>query len=78
MPTMDGVEAMRLLRRAGFSGRLVALTAGSGEQLQRELMAAGFDIVLFKPVTGNELTDALARLLELPSVPASSATPTAN
>src|SRR5262249_28510079 len=50
MPVMNGPEAAQALRRAGFSNLLVALTAGSGEALESDLRAAGFDAVVFKPV----------------------------
>jgi two-component system, sensor histidine kinase len=66
MPEMSGSEAVHALRRAGYTKSVVALTAGSGEQLERELRSAGFNAVIFKPVTGDELTDTLTRLIELP------------
>jgi signal transduction histidine kinase/CheY-like chemotaxis protein len=67
MPEMGGVEAVQAMRRAGFTNSVVALTAGSGDDVAHELEAAGFSAVVFKPVTGDELTDAVVRLLGLES-----------
>jgi signal transduction histidine kinase/CheY-like chemotaxis protein len=64
MPEMSGIEAVQEMRRSGFTNSVVALTAGSGD-VEHELVAAGFSAVVFKPVTGDELTDALVRLLGL-------------
>ena len=64
MPEMDGVEAVRAMRQAGYLRSVVALTAGSGDQLEHELLDAGFSAVVFKPVTSDELTQVIVRLLE--------------
>jgi signal transduction histidine kinase len=69
MPELSGVDAVQLMRRAGLASTVVALTAGSGEQLAHELRGAGFDAVVFKPVTGDELSDTVTRLLGLPPRP---------
>ena len=65
MPEMSGIEAVQAMRRAGFTNSVVALTAGSGDDVAHELLDAGFSAVVFKPVTGDELTEALVRLLGL-------------
>jgi CheY-like chemotaxis protein len=65
MPEMSGIEAVQAMRRAGFTNSVVALTAGSGDDVAHELVDAGFSAVVFKPVTGDELTEALVRLLGL-------------
>jgi CheY-like chemotaxis protein len=67
MPEMSGVEAVQAMRRSGFTNSVVALTAGSGDDVAHELEAAGFSAVVFKPVTGDELTDAVVRLLGIES-----------
>jgi CheY-like chemotaxis protein len=64
MPEMDGVEAVRAMRGGGYGRSVIALTAGSGDQLEHELISAGFSAVVFKPVTGDELTQVVMRLLE--------------
>jgi signal transduction histidine kinase/CheY-like chemotaxis protein len=65
MPEMSGIEAVQAMRRAGFTNSVVALTAGSGDDVAHELVDAGFSAVVFKPVTGDELTQAIVRLLGL-------------
>jgi len=70
MAGMGGIEAVQAMRRAGFARSVLALTAGSGDQLTSELIAAGFTSVIFKPVTGDELTQTVARLLKLTPVSA--------
>jgi CheY-like chemotaxis protein len=65
MPEMSGIEAVQAMRRAGFTNSVVALTAGSGDDVAHELVEAGFSAVVFKPVTGDELTDVIVRLLGL-------------
>jgi hypothetical protein len=42
---------------------LVALTAGSGDALEPDLLRAGFDAVVFKPVTGSHLASVITGLL---------------
>jgi CheY-like chemotaxis protein len=63
MPIMGGPEAAHALRRAGFSRLIIALTAGSGDKLESDLLAAGFDAVVFKPVSGPHLTSVITGLL---------------
>jgi signal transduction histidine kinase len=63
MPIMSGPEAAQALRRAGYAQWLVALTAGSGDALESDLRAAGFDAVVFKPVTGAHLAHVITGLL---------------
>ena len=63
MPRMDGVQATRALREAGYAGIVVALTAhGDAQQLAR-LAAAGSDAVMGKPVTRERLARVLVEQL---------------
>ncbi len=62
MPAMDGYETARHLRRLswGKQARLIALT-GWGQQQDRVRTAeAGFDVHLVKPVSENDLFQAIA------------------
>lgn len=60
MPVMDGYEAARKLRSAGFSGPIIAVTAHrNDEELQRRL-AAGCDDSIDKPLQLEELRAVLA------------------
>jgi CheY-like chemotaxis protein len=76
MPVMGGPEAAQALRRAGFTRLLIALTAGSGDALESDLLAAGFDAVMFKPVSGLQLSNVITGLLtgQRDTRPAASAT----
>ncbi len=60
MPTMDGVEATRLLRQAGFRRPIVAFTAGD-ESENDALLSAGCDGVLSKPIDRDHLLALLRR-----------------
>ncbi|WP_413468749.1 response regulator [Marinobacter sp.] len=62
MPGMDGVEATRLLRQAGFRRPVIAFTAGDQVEID-ELVEAGCDGVLIKPIDHGHLTALLDRTL---------------
>ena len=62
MPIMDGLEATRQLRSAGYQGPILAITASC---LQEELDArieAGMSAVLNKPLQRDQLFEALGNL----------------
>lgn len=61
MPVVDGLEATRRLRRDPRFDRLrvVALTANAFEEDKRACMEAGMDAFLTKPVTREQLREAL-------------------
>jgi CheY-like chemotaxis protein len=61
LPDMNGYELARRLRAApGQSGaRLVALTGHTAREGADLALAAGFDVLLIKPVGLEELTAAL-------------------
>ena len=64
MPKMDGLVATQLLRQLGYGGRIIAVTAHGSEKLRRDWFAAGCDVYLQKPLTREELVDAIqARML---------------
>ncbi len=60
MPGMDGLEAARALRAAGYRGPILALTA-SGRHRAEAARAAGCDGCLDKALEPDELIAALAR-----------------
>lgn len=73
MPNMDGVQATKLLRSAGFSTPIVALTANvMPEDLERYRLA-GCNTCVAKPVDFTELGRLLAGILppDAPDVPES-------
>ncbi|NOX77036.1 MAG: response regulator [Gammaproteobacteria bacterium] len=63
MPVMDGIEATEHLRRAGYSGPIVALTAHAMKQDEERCRAAGVDAYLTKPLIVDRFYDTLKRYL---------------
>lgn len=59
MPEMDGVETMSAIRKISdyykYDGKIVVLTANAIEGVKQELLAAGFDDYLSKPLNYSEL-----------------------
>ncbi|NLS93294.1 MAG: PAS domain S-box protein [Planctomycetaceae bacterium] len=68
MPERDGYEATRNLRAAGFSGRIMALTAHAMAGDRQRCLYAGCDDYLAKPVKLDELARAVSRFLRNPLV----------
>lgn len=61
MPEMDGEEVCRRIRSsAAWSGlRVVAYTAHALESEKQRIMSAGFDDILIKPISAQDLLHAL-------------------
>lgn len=64
MPVMDGVEAMRLIRKLsgyekGSQHKIIALTANAIKGVEEELLAEGFDGYLKKPIEFDKLEKVL-------------------
>ncbi len=62
MPEMDGFEATAELRRRGWQGRIVALTAHALQPERDRAMSNGFDSYLVKPIKREALWRAIANL----------------
>ena len=63
MPGVDGLALARMLRAQGFVAPLLAVTARSDASAEAQAREAGFDDFLRKPITGAQLTEALAAAL---------------
>ena len=59
MPEMDGYEATRSLRNAGYRRPIIALTAHAMTEERARTKAAGCDGHLTKPLNKNELIEAI-------------------
>lgn len=59
MPIMNGVDATRAIRRAGFAGLIVGVTGDVGETERRLLLEAGANVVLAKPLSKADLAALL-------------------
>lgn len=63
MPVMSGLEATQALRRHGYRGSIVALTANATKGDIEACMAAGCDDFVSKPIARERLHDLLVRNL---------------
>jgi CheY-like chemotaxis protein len=71
MPVMDGYEATRRLRAAGYTAPIVALTAHAMEGDEEECRAAGCSAYVSKPIDVNRFARTLAEMLGENRQPAS-------
>lgn len=63
MPVMDGYEACAELRKTGYDGKIVALTAHALESERQRCLESGFDDHISKPVHSTLLVESLHRLI---------------
>ncbi|MBN2579845.1 MAG: response regulator [Pirellulales bacterium] len=59
MPVLDGYRATEMLRAAGYSGTIVALTSHTLSGERERCLAAGCDDYLVKPINRTTLLTAL-------------------
>ncbi|RYZ78998.1 MAG: response regulator [Proteobacteria bacterium] len=60
MPVVDGLTATEELRKLGYAGPILSLTAHALEEERRACIAAGCDGHLTKPVNKNELLQVVS------------------
>lgn len=65
MPVMDGLKLIALVRASGPHGRtpIVVITTEGAEADRRRAMGLGADAYLVKPVEGEAVVEAVARLV---------------
>ncbi|HYX35422.1 MAG TPA: PAS domain-containing protein [Oligoflexus sp.] len=66
MPVMDGYNATRDLRRRGFKGPIIALTALTMRDEVEKTMASGCNFLLTKPLSQPQLIDTVERFTKNP------------
>lgn len=59
LPDGDGFGVLRSLRRNGWHGKAILITAHANDVCRDDAVAAGFDAVLAKPLRQHELIAAL-------------------
>jgi signal transduction histidine kinase/CheY-like chemotaxis protein len=64
IPILDGKGATRLLRQKEYKGPIVALTAHALTEQRNEVLNAGCNGQISKPVTGQTLIDEVSRYIE--------------
>jgi PAS domain S-box-containing protein len=69
MPVMDGYEATKKLRQAGYEGPVVALTAHAMGNDRQKCLAAGCDDYATKPIRRHELLALIERCIAARSAP---------
>lgn len=66
MPVMNGVDALKAIRKHDIDIPIVAMTAASRKGLKRSLLDDGFDDVIGKPLDRSEVINLLAHYLAAP------------
>ena len=61
MPVLDGISTMQMLRQLGYDRPIIAMSA-------EEVTAAGFDLVLKKPLQWPEVQQQLTTFKAIPSI----------
>ena len=63
MPQMNGLDAMRQLKAEGSTARFIVLTVDRDPHVAKEAIRAGASGYVFKQAAGEELLDAIRRVM---------------
>lgn len=68
MPIMDGVEATKILRKKGYDGPIISLTANAMKQDREACFEAGCNDYITKPVSEKTLYNTVCEYLDIAEV----------
>lgn len=63
MPEVDGFQAVEEIRRHGYAGPIIALTAWVDPDIRRQCLRMGFDDYLTKPIDRVRLFHVMSQLV---------------
>ena len=63
MPEINGIEAVRIIRRKGFTGVVIGFTANSSEDNYQDCKESGMDTVLLKPSTPHNIVETVQKFM---------------
>jgi CheY-like chemotaxis protein len=63
MPDMDGIEATNILRKTGYTGTIVALTANALVGNEEMFLENSFDGFITKPIDIKKLDDIVNKFV---------------
>ncbi|CAN5587007.1 N/A [soil metagenome] len=72
MPQIDGVALLLALRAAGWTGPALLITAFATQEVEVRARAAGFALVIEKPLVENAVGEAVERMIAAGSRPQAS------
>lgn len=63
MPVMNGTDAAVTMREIGYTGLIFGITGNAFQKDIDEFMLCGVDDVLIKPITAENFTDIMERIM---------------